>query len=374
MGESAVQERTDAAPEGQQLQPVKANGAAAIGFGMSAHNWLEGFQIARELAKSSLVPQAFQGKPEDIVVAMQLGAEIGLAPMQALQSIAVVNGRPSVFGDGFLAVVKGSPLCVGHQEWWEVDGQRVARVQVADLAKDSTTAVCSFWRRGATEPYVNSFSVGEARRSKLWDKGGNWAAYPQRMLMWRARSWAGRDAFPDVLRGIAMAEEAQDYDVPRVTVDTIPGAGAPADPVRRSEKQTADAVAPPPVSDAAPEPTSARDGADPKPAGAGKTAKAAEKPAGPGKVTKNVALMETAFVGKPTSGEDPYHEIKGVVVENGKPGLGFTWRTHDEQLAKLAESCAGTQKLFTVTWHELPAAEDKKSKSAKVITGLAAAD
>src|SRR3954465_11282190 len=73
----------------QQLQ--RASGAANIGFGLTARNWDEGFRIANQLAQSNLAPNIYKNKPQDILVAMQLGAEIGLPPMQSLQSIAVIN-------------------------------------------------------------------------------------------------------------------------------------------------------------------------------------------------------------------------------------------------------------------------------------------
>ena len=77
------------------------------------------------MAKSELVPKAFRNKPEDVLVAIQLGTEIGFAPMQALQSIAVINGRPSVWGDGFLALIMASPLYRDHDEY--LRGRRPAR-------------------------------------------------------------------------------------------------------------------------------------------------------------------------------------------------------------------------------------------------------
>ena len=45
-------------------------------------------------AQSDLVPRDYKGKPANVMLAVQMGSELGLAPMQALQSIAVINGRP----------------------------------------------------------------------------------------------------------------------------------------------------------------------------------------------------------------------------------------------------------------------------------------
>ncbi len=59
----------------------------------------EAIQFSEMLASSSMVPRAYQGKPNDVLVCLQWGYEMGMAPMQALQNIAVINGKPSVYGD-----------------------------------------------------------------------------------------------------------------------------------------------------------------------------------------------------------------------------------------------------------------------------------
>ena len=61
--------------------------------------------FANQIAKSQMVPQSFRGKPEDIIVAVQWGNEVGLGPMAALQGISVINGKPSLGGEAMLALV-----------------------------------------------------------------------------------------------------------------------------------------------------------------------------------------------------------------------------------------------------------------------------
>ena len=165
---------------------------------------------------------------------MQMGAEVGLAPMQALQSIAVINGRPGVWGDGLLALIKASPLFRDMQEFYEVHGARVDALTADDWKDDTTAAVCIFVRDGQASPVVRKFSVGQARRAQLLTKPGPWQQFPDQMLRMRARSFAARDAFPDVLRGIRQAEELHDTPaddpviVPRVR--RLSDAAPPADP------------------------------------------------------------------------------------------------------------------------------------------------
>lgn len=170
----------------------------------------EGWRLASMMAKSSLVPKNFRNQPEDVLVAIQMGVEIGFAPMQALQSIAVINGRPGVWGDGFLALIMNSPVYQDHDEYYEVDGQRRDGLVADDFKKDTTTAVCTFWRKGKGTPVTRRFTVAQAKKASLLGKEGPWQTYPDRMLAMRARGFAGRDTFPDILRGIHVAEELRD--------------------------------------------------------------------------------------------------------------------------------------------------------------------
>jgi hypothetical protein len=207
-------------PETTALAPAAPASKTPARIGVAPTTLDEGWRLAQMMAKSDLVPKSFRNHPEDVLVAIQLGTEIGFAPMQALQSIAVINGRPSVWGDGFLALIMASPLYRDHEEFYEVDGQRVDGLNAEALKKDTTAAVCTFWRRGKPEPVTRRFTIGQAKKAQLFGKDGPWQLYPDRMLLMKARSWAGRDGFPDLLRGIRTAEEALDereiVDVPLV--------------------------------------------------------------------------------------------------------------------------------------------------------------
>ena len=166
--------------------------------GFAPANLTEAIQFSDLFASSSIVPKAYQGKPQDILVCVQWGYEMGLAPMQALQNIAVINGKPSVYGDAAMALVQASPVCEDVEEFFENEGS------------PNPIAVCVAKRKGR-KPVIVKFSVEDAKRAGLWGKQGPWSAYPKRMMQMRARGFALRDAFPDVLKGMITAEEAQDY-------------------------------------------------------------------------------------------------------------------------------------------------------------------
>ncbi|MHB8388118.1 MAG: recombinase RecT [Acidobacteriaceae bacterium] len=163
--------------------------------------------FAQMAAKSSMVPKDYLGKPENIMLAVQMGSEIGLAPMQSLQNIAVINGRPAVWGDAMLAIVKA------HREFEDVK-------EVIEGTGDTRVATCQL-KRGGQTPVRAKFSVDDAKRAGLWNKTGPWQQYPERMLQMRARGFAIRDAFPDALRGLISAEEAS--DIPRTPMAAYSG-------------------------------------------------------------------------------------------------------------------------------------------------------
>jgi hypothetical protein len=166
--------------------------------GIALQTFDDAFRFAQMVSKSEFAPKDFKGKPESCLLAIQHGSEVGLSPMQSLQSIAVINGRPTIWGDAAIALVQSSPVCEYVREYTEGDG-------------DNLTAVCEAKRRGYPAPTVVRFSVADAKRAGLWGKSGPWSQYATRMLTLRARGFALRNAFADALRGLITAEEAQDY-------------------------------------------------------------------------------------------------------------------------------------------------------------------
>lgn len=166
-------------------------------FDLSPQTFEQALTFSNYLADSDMVPKDFKGKPGNCLVAIQWGMEIGLKPLQAMQNIAVINGRPSLWGDAVIALVRSSPLCEYIIE--EDDGR---------------TATCRVKRRGEPEQ-SRSFSMDDAKAAGLLGKQGPWTQYPKRMRQMRARAFAVRDVFPDVLKGLPVAEEVMDTPAER---------------------------------------------------------------------------------------------------------------------------------------------------------------
>lgn len=179
---------------------------------LSPKTFDEAWRFCEIVTSSGLAPKGFAGKPNDAFIAIQWGNEIGLKPMQSLQNIAVINGRPSLWGDAVLAVVLASPLCEDVIEYFE-----------GAPNTDSYTAICIAKRKGKTDK-TGKFSIADAKKAKLLTKDGPWTNYPDRMQQMRARGFALRDQFSDVLKGIPITEEIMDYEEREINPQAAPPA------------------------------------------------------------------------------------------------------------------------------------------------------
>lgn len=142
-----------------------------------------------------------------VMIAIQTGAEVGLAPMASLKNIAIIHNRPTLWGDAIMALIHRSGELEEYEEGVRGKG-------------DDRVGFCRMKRRGIKQAVERTFSVADAKKAGLWDKFGPWRDYPERMLPLRARGFTARDLFADKIGGFLMAEEARDIPEPRETVTT----------------------------------------------------------------------------------------------------------------------------------------------------------
>lgn len=189
------------------------------GWEMSPADAKQAMEMAQWIAESGLVPKSFAGKPKDIAVAAAMGSKLGLDVFSSMAGIAVINGRPSIWGDILRGIVLAHPKCEDIDEFFEGEG-------------DELTAVCVITRKGMS-PYRAQFSVADAKTAGLWGRNV-WANFSDDMLVNRAFGRAARRRFGDALAGIAVAEESIDAeiikDVPSRVHDDEGGSPAPAAP------------------------------------------------------------------------------------------------------------------------------------------------
>lgn len=180
----------------QPKPPMLAGGQVAAIVPQSLD---EAFRVANAIAASGLAPKGVD-KPEQVLVAIMAGAELGFAPFQAMQSFAVINGKPNIWGDALPALLWSRGFKI--KEWFDNDDE-------------PTKAFCRITRPDGEE-IERSFSLADAKRAGLAGKQGPWQQYQKRMLQMRARAFCARDGAADVLRGMQVAEEVQDYGSARI--------------------------------------------------------------------------------------------------------------------------------------------------------------
>ncbi len=158
------------------------------------------WELAQAIVSARMAPSGMESA-QKVMIAMEAGVELGIPAMASIQSIAIIKGRPCLWGDALIGVVRSSPLCLYVKEWIEGDS-------------DKMIAYCETHRRNEKDPVCRSFSVFDAQRAGLWKSkecDSPWWKYPKRMLQMRARAWCLRDVYADILKGVQIREEVEDY-------------------------------------------------------------------------------------------------------------------------------------------------------------------
>lgn len=168
----------------------------------------EAFRLAQAISKSGLAPSTLRS-PEAIMVAIMQGAELGLPPMMSINKIAVVNGRPTLWGDAVPALL------------WSC-GFKI------DEACSDNVSTCTVTRPDGHK-ITRTFSEADARKAGLWGKAGPWTQYPGRMLQMRARGLAARDGAADALSGLYLQEEIDGGELTVVPIERKSSAAAKRD-------------------------------------------------------------------------------------------------------------------------------------------------
>ena len=187
-------------PSNSSVVPIRADvanyvSARAIGGIPHLSEYLE---LASQIARTALVPEALRGRPEEVLAVMMAGNELGIGPMQALQSINIIKGRPALSAELMRALVLGA----GHQFIVE--------------ATDSS-AVAAVCRVGWPEWKNVTFNLEDAKRAGLLNNP-SWTKYPRAMLSARVTSEACRLYFPDVIAGMSYTpEEIEGFAMPDIT-------------------------------------------------------------------------------------------------------------------------------------------------------------
>lgn len=143
---------------------------------------------AKAMAASDLLPRQYQGKPANLLWAISYGQTLGVAPLTAVQSIHVINGKPTASADLIAGLVRRA----GHKLRVNGDDKRaVAQIIRAD-DPDFTFEVV--------------WTIERAQAAKLTSKD-TWKNFPAAMLKARAITEVARAACSEILQGTIYTPE-----------------------------------------------------------------------------------------------------------------------------------------------------------------------
>ena len=192
---------------------------------------------AKAVASGDLLPQAYRGKPANVLLAIGLGQSMGLSPAESLYRIDVIQGKPTASAELIAANVRKA----GHK----------LRVRVDDQAISATATII----RADDPDYEHTVTRDQAwaKQMGLLNKD-NYKKQPTTMLQWRAITAVARQACPEALYGVAYT--------PDEMFDMRPEPGAPTQATGRDRlMQAATQAAPePPQGETTPMMTNAQQG------------------------------------------------------------------------------------------------------------------
>ena len=145
--------------------------------------------IAR-LAPSTILPTAYRGNAANAFVAAETGAALGLEPLQALASIAVINGRATLSSDLMAAVIRRA----GHT------------LRIVENSPESVTATL-IRADDKTFKFEVTWDKDKAVKAGLWGQRGPWSQYPTQMLRARAITEVARQGASEALMGMIYSPE-----------------------------------------------------------------------------------------------------------------------------------------------------------------------
>lgn len=147
----------------------------------------ERWRYAQALADASLLPEAYRRQPSNVLLALESGSALNVAPMVAIQEIHVIKGKPSPSAQLMAALVRRA----GHR---------------LRITGDATHARCEIVRADDPEfTFVSEWTMQRAQAAGLTTE--MWKKYPANMLKARAISECCRDACPDVVVGFGYTPE-----------------------------------------------------------------------------------------------------------------------------------------------------------------------
>ena len=174
----------------------RMNEVAAKPTGAFVESFRSNYKVAQYLSKSSLIPQQYQGKPEDCAIALDMADRMGVSPLMVMQSLYVVKGKPSWSGQACMSFIKAK---YGDAE----------PVYTGQRGTDTRGCFVRVVKSDGTVIEGTEVTIGMAK-AEGWTSNKKWINMPELMLAYRAAAFFARVYCPEILMGVAVEGEIED--------------------------------------------------------------------------------------------------------------------------------------------------------------------
>ena len=195
-------------------------------------------RAAAMLAKTQMIPAAYQGKPEDCFVAIEIAARMGVSPLTVMQQLYLVKGKPSWSGQACMSMIQG---CGKYTD--------VKLVYTGTKGTDNRGCHVEAVRISDGEIVEGTEVTIAMAKAEGWTSNSKWKNMPEQMLGYRAAAFFARLYCPDAMMGFQTYEEVEDVaQKPRSAAQRLASAlkaETPADepePAKPTKKSVADAL------------------------------------------------------------------------------------------------------------------------------------
>lgn len=159
----------------------------------------EVYDMAKMLSISNIVPQAYQGKPQDCVIAIDMANRMGQSPMMIMQNLYVVKGKPQWSGQACIALIKANG-----------EFKEVSPVYIGEKGKENRGCYFKATRASNGEVVEGPTVDMNMVKSEGWIANKKWQTMPELMLAYRAAAFFARIYIPNTLMGCSVEGEAED--------------------------------------------------------------------------------------------------------------------------------------------------------------------
>jgi hypothetical protein len=181
------------------------------------------FEVAREnipfqelmerslfLAKSTLLPVAYQNRPENVMILLETASRMGISWLMLASNLFIIQGKPSLSGQFIGALLRSTPSL-----------RNVKLHYVGVPNTDAWGAYVTAERHSTGETLKGATVTIKIAKAEGWfgKNGSKWQTTPELMLAYRAHTWFGRQYTPELLMGLQSSDEIMDVGIVTIEAD-----------------------------------------------------------------------------------------------------------------------------------------------------------